>query len=645
MMDEGKESQPEPSEERIDNPMSLTQGERDTTPTQILMESELRAHKKSTEDLKWAIRVMVSLVALLFTMFLALLGYALWRDREEYQRAVAEAQAAAGKTAELRDKVQRLLERADERTKNWLEEANARIEARLGNLDRQAESLLADVSDDVEQFMTAARVDMEVTRQRAQKGFDDLLQKSKTQQRINELWFLASENMAKERFLASISKWEEIVKADPNAALALANWARALAAIAQNRGGDGADQYFEQAYQKLAQATAINPRESYFFVVWGDVLTSHAREKEGTQGDILYDKAFSKYSEATTVSPQDYEAWNAWGFALCVRAIDRVNEAPELFAESYRKFRRSLEIRNDNPHTLVLWGTVLLAHGEQLEEGESLKMYKEAAEKFAAALEIEAENYEALTGNASALMHQLGTKVQTDTDEVFLHARETCLRAFAADPKRPEALLIWGHSLTILAANAAMAAKDKNEVNRLARQAIDKYEMAAARGLTSEYLASWASAACVGAVGGIRGIFLGGTWNVPNVRKRMEELDRAVEKFEMAARLEPDNSSTFSSWAWALFMQALLSEREEREVLLMHAKKKALLAEKLGRPEAGMILASICAWLGQYDECRRWLQSAESAGELWPRDVVFKSIEMRPVKGKKWFRELSWPED
>ena len=116
-------------------------------------------------------------------------------------------------------------------------------------------------------------------------------------------------------------------------------------------------------------------------------------------------------------------------------------------------------------------------------------------------------------------------------------------------------------------------------------------------------------------------------------------LTEARDTFKAEYRYTP-MASIVNGWGTVLFAQADRSTGTTAEHLLREAKEKY--AEGLERdPKSSEYnLACVCARLGEFDECRQWLQRSGEPGRYVTREEMAADPELIDVRDHAWFRAL-----
>jgi tetratricopeptide (TPR) repeat protein len=122
-----------------------------------------------------------------------------------------------------------------------------------------------------------------------------------------------------------------------------------------------------------------------------------------------------------------------------------------------------------------------------------------------------------------------------------------------------------------------------------------------------------------------------------------EDLDRrlaeALDIFKSEYRTTP-TASILTGWGTVLFAQADRTSGTDAERLLREAKGKYEAVLARDPTSSTYNLACVCARLGEFDECRRWLERSGEPGRLATREEVAADPELSAVRDCAWFRLL-----
>ena len=242
-------------------------------------------------------------------------------------------------------------------------------------------------------------------------------------------------------------------------------------------------------------------------------------------------------------------------------------EADRLFRQAGEKFAAALAV---NPHmewALNNWGNALAQHARTKSGEEADRLFGQAGEKFAAALAVNPRMEWALNNWGNALADQAQTRSGEEADRLFGQAGEKYAAALAVNPRMEWSLNDWGDALADQART-----KSGEEADRLFGQAGGKYAAALAVKPRMEWaLNNWGDALYHQALA-----------------KTGEEADRlfgqAGEKYAAALAVKPGMHWALNNWGEALYHQALAKTGEEADRLFGQAGEKfaAALAAKAG---------------------------------------------------------------
>jgi tetratricopeptide (TPR) repeat protein len=294
----------------------------------------VEAHQKTLEIIKWGIGIIGTLV-------LALMGYALFKDKKEYENALDQAKDARNDAKE-----------ACKEARQW---------------ERDAKGVLDNIS-------TKANKELDKIREEGKKQIREMIAKAETERKISELWNEALRLPNESKYEETCEKYAEIIKLKPKDYWAYNNWGVALGELAILKSDK---KLFEQAFQKYEQAIKIKPDMHEAYNNWGAALAGLARIKENEE---LFKDACGKFTKAIEINPDDHEAYNNWGTALSDLAKLKGNE--ELFKDACDKYAKAVEIKPDKYEAYCNWGGTL-GHWAKIKLGtpQYENLLKQAEEK------------------------------------------------------------------------------------------------------------------------------------------------------------------------------------------------------------------------------------------------------------------------
>ncbi|HYI13460.1 MAG TPA: hypothetical protein VEK57_30735 [Thermoanaerobaculia bacterium] len=239
----------------------------------------------------------------------------------------------------------------------------------------------------------------------------------------------------------------------------------------------------------------------------------------------------------------------------------------------------SEELRDAAAWALIEQGIALAKQARAADSENVDPLWKEAIEKYAAALQIRPDMYVALYNWGTTLAHQAKTKSGEEADVLWNAACEKYAAAVQIKPDDHETLNNWGNALD-------EQAKTKS-------------------GEEAE-----------------------GLWRA------------AYEKYAAAVQIEPDDHRVLNNWGVALMVQASNASAERKEDLLSAAVEKCSLANEIVPGEGSYNLACVAGIRGDAEECRKWLLHAKEHGKLPDREHMLADPDLAAVRDEAWFREL-----
>jgi hypothetical protein len=114
----------------------------------------------------------------------------------------------------------------------------------------------------------------------------------------------------------------------------------------------------------------------------------------------------------------------------------------------------------------------------------------------------------------------------------------------------------------------------------------------------------------------------------------------ACEAFRAASAINSNNPRIMNDWGVALMEQAVLVTGEAGEALYEQAREKFLAAEALQPGIASYNLACIHSRRGEYERCRKRLESARNHKSLPSLEQLKNDADLANVRQLKWFNKF-----
>jgi len=232
-------------------------------------------------------------------------------------------------------------------------------------------------------------------------------------------------------------------------------------------------------------------------------------------------------------------------------------EVSRLFKQAGEKYQAALNIKPDMHEALYNWGNALVSQAATKIGEEAAQFFKQAGEKYQAALNVKPDDYGALINWGNALGEQAKTEAGEEADRLFKLAEEKYQAALNIKPEINFALFNWGNALGDQAKT-----KTGEEADQLFKLAEEKYQ-AALNIKPDDYIVlnNW-----------------GNVLSDQAENKTGEEADqllkRAEEKFQAALNINPEDHIAINSWGTALLRQAKTKIGEEADKLFKMAEEK-----------------------------------------------------------------------
>jgi hypothetical protein len=253
-------------------------------------------------------------------------------------------------------------------------------------------------------------------------------------------------------------------------------------------------------------------------------------------------------------------------------------EGERLFGQVCQRFEALHRANPTYAHSLKLWGGALADRAFRLRLADAERMQAEADEKLSLALALAPLDVETLAALALVRARRAWLKPPEVAHPLLSSARELIAKALSLAPHDAHALNGWA----IVLYNQVHTAPGEN-IDRTLADAYGKFESVYGRTGT--------------------GYLLGG-------------------------------------WGTVRFAQADRASGSEAERLLRDAKQKYADAGARNPGGSTYNLACVCARLGQFDECRRWLEECREPGRYVIREEMATDPELAAVRSCTWFQSL-----
>ena len=115
---------------------------------------------------------------------------------------------------------------------------------------------------------------------------------------------------------------------------------------------------------------------------------------------------------------------------------------------------------------------------------------------------------------------------------------------------------------------------------------------------------------------------------------------QAVEKYQAALKIKPDDHEALNKWGYALYRQAETKTGEEADRLFAQSKDLLLKAESISPGISAYNIACWCAIRGREDECKEWLEKCLNLKVMPSRQHLEKDRDLEKVREKPWFKAI-----
>jgi len=218
----------------------------------------------------------------------------------------------------------------------------------------------------------------------------------------------------------------------------------------------------------------INKSLSLLYLSWADHLSDLARMASVEEADDLYQQSFSKYRQALDKNSDLDDALYNWANSLAALAGSKSGkEASDLYQESFLKYSQAFDMRPDNYKVLNNWGANLLLLAEEKSGEEAEKLYKQAIEKYEKSYDIKPDSYQLLNNWGAGLLALARMKTGEEADSLYRQSFDKYQQATEINDGLSNSFFNWAVGLTELA-----RMKTGEEANHLYQLGFSKYKQA-----------------------------------------------------------------------------------------------------------------------------------------------------------------------
>jgi Flp pilus assembly protein TadD len=253
-----------------------------------IAEKAVKSYEKSVSDLRWGIGIIAGLIGCILALTIVFAGYVVFKDRQDYERAVKQAEKAAEETEKCAQKAREAVSGIDKTVDDKLKEIGKKADDAIAKIGEKAES----------------------ERKKSQKD-------AEKERGIFEPFAEGVRAIKEGRFEDSCKSWQVITTIKPDISEAWNNWGNALLEQAKKKEGAEADRLFEDSYAKYKKATDLKPNNHEAWNNWGSALLDQAEKKEGPEKKKLLQEAKEKCLKAEQIKKGE----GSYNLA-CISAID-----------------------------------------------------------------------------------------------------------------------------------------------------------------------------------------------------------------------------------------------------------------------------------------------------------------------------------
>jgi tetratricopeptide (TPR) repeat protein len=335
--------------------------------------SEANVYKDDVDNLKWAIKVIAGLVTAFVGFAFASMGVILFKNKKDYEHALADAKEAARDAKDAAQNAHDLEKEAQQ----VLVDIEKRATAKLEEIDTKAKETMLAIKAEAK----AGQVEIE------KKGNEERqksLEEAERQRKISELFNKAWEADKAKDYQTVADCCMQIVEEqkEDKEPTVYNSWGAALTELAKHKKGKEAEDLFNQAIEKYKKAIEINPDYFKAYSNWGVTLIKLAKSKEGKEAEDLSNQAIEKCKKAIDIKPNHYMAYNNWCAALTELAKHKKGkEAEVLYNQAIEKCIKLTEIKPDAWRGYNAWGAALLYLAKLKGGKDAEDILKQAEEK------------------------------------------------------------------------------------------------------------------------------------------------------------------------------------------------------------------------------------------------------------------------
>jgi tetratricopeptide (TPR) repeat protein len=215
--------------------------------------AELRAeaYKKSVDNLKWALGIIVTLVGITAALVLVVL----FKNTGEYRQAVEDARYASKEARESSNRAREWEDKARER----FSEINEVVEVKLKEIEDKSGTKLKKIEDEGKVVIA------------------NLIKEGERQQRASDALNAGLRAMREEDYERAASEFSKVVGMGLESPVVYNNWGMALLNWAEKKEGTESEKLLGEACEKFKKAIEIKPDLPEAYNVWGNALGDLAK--------------------------------------------------------------------------------------------------------------------------------------------------------------------------------------------------------------------------------------------------------------------------------------------------------------------------------------------------------------------------------
>jgi len=257
--------------------------------------------------------------------------------------------------------------------------------------------------------------------------------------------------------------------------------------------------------------------------------------------------------------------YNNWGINLFSSAINKKGvETDKIYKLAFEKYAKAVQLKIDYFEAYRNWGIALATLAQNKENIEAEKLNKEAFLKFAKSIEIKNDYYESYYNWAVSIETLAETKKEKEAENLYNEAIEKYAKVIELKNDYYYAYNRWGLALSRVA-----NLKEDDEAEKLYYEAIKKYSKAI--DLRNDYYEAFSN----------WGIALSSIAQRKKNDEKEKLLRESEKKYIKAIEIKENNYQAYNNWGIALYNLAQIKHENDAVLLYKEAIKKYSIATEI----------------------------------------------------------------